>query len=35
MYVTTKKVDKAEATEEKPVKKTTRKKKSEVEETAK
>ena len=32
---TTKKADKAEATEEKPVKKTTRKKKSEVEETAK
>ena len=32
---TTKKADKAEATEEKPVKKTTRKKKSDVEETAK
>lgn len=32
---TTKKADKAEATEEKPVKKTTRKKKIEVEETAK
>ena len=32
---TTKKADKVEATEEKPVKKTTRKKKSEVEETAK